>query len=390
MPWSEVLAVDLDTQRLILITGVAMAFALYARTRLVTGGTITPAYFLILLLEGRITAILVTFLVAGIALTLVRNLLLRRLALSKAWLSGTLITTGAIVNGLIGLVAETYTEPFFGIEQLILVLGLYITPGLIAYDWERQGFWKTNGAIGVVVLATLVLTTPVLWLAKQLLPGASAVVIEGAGRIPDNLWWLASILAITSTLLLRAGLGWRSAGFIGGVFIFEALTPVTALLAVAFAIVTYAIVRMITRVSLLTPRQRFEVSLIVGALASWFGLYWFTRFGFEPAIIANGYALEPLLIVGLMASDMGRKGSSIPTTIAGTFVSASIIGIGITLAMTGVVGVGVATLTALMTLAIALAIGIRSLRAEVTAAEAVGRSVRVNFESETGDHKSSG
>lgn len=378
--WSDVLAIDIDTERFIAITGIVMVFALYARTRLVSGGTITPAYFLILILNGRISAVFVTLIVAGVTLILVRYFLLRRYALSKVWLSGSLIIVGSVLNGLVGLAANRVGDPFFGIEQLILVIGLFVTPGLIAYDWERQGFWKTNLAIGIVSVATLVLTTPVLFFAKQLLPGTSAVVIEGVGRIPDNLWWLASILAITSTLLLRFGLNWRSAGFIGGVFVFEALIPSTFLLAVVFSLATLGIVSFIARVSLLTPRQRFQLSLVVGALASWFGLFWFTRLGFEPAIIANGFALEPLLIVGLMASDMGRSSSSVPTTVLGTLASALIVGGGILLAETGTIGVGVATAAALASVAGALSIGIRRLRADSANAVLVGRETRVAFE----------
>lgn len=163
----QLFVVDIDTERFVAITGIALAFALYTRTRLVTGGTITPAYFTILLLNGRITAMVVTVLVAVLALVLVRWLLLARYALSRAWLSGALILVGATLNAIVDLLTRQFTEPFFGVQQLILVLGLYVTPGLIAYDWERQGFWKTNVAITVVGVSTIVLTTPVLWFAKN-------------------------------------------------------------------------------------------------------------------------------------------------------------------------------------------------------------------------------
>lgn len=380
MNWTQLLAVDIDTERFIAITGIAMAFALYVRTRLVTGGTITPAYFLILLLGERFSAIVITILVAITTLILVRTFILSRFALSKAWLSGSLIVTGALVNTVVDLFARRYTEPFFGVEQLVLVLGLYVTPGLLAYDWERQGFWKTNGAVGIVMAVSLVLTTPVLWFAKQLLPGSSAVVIEGVGRIPESLWWLASLFAIVSTLLLRFGPGWRSAGFIGGLFVFEALTPITFLLAVLFAVATMAIVRILGRITLLTPRQRFQASLIIGALASWFGLYWFTRFGYEAAIIANGFALEPLLIVGLMASDMMRAGSSVPSTILGTAASAALVGGGVALAASGPIGMAIAIGVSAAAIAGALVIAIRQLREQSVVAVGLGQQVRIDYE----------
>lgn len=380
MTLDQLLAVDIDTERFVAITGIALAFALYTRTRLVTGGTITPAYFVILALNGRVTAMLVTLLVAVLALALVRVFVLSRFALSRAWLSGSLILTGALLNALVDGLARQFNEPFFGVQQLILVLGLYVTPGLIAYDWERQGIWKTNAAIGVVAASTIVLTTPVLWFAKQLLPGTSAVVIQGVGRIPDELWWLASVLAIASTLLLRFGPGWRSAGFIGGLFVFEALTPITFGLAIAFAVATMLMVGGLARITVLTPRQRFQVSLIVGSLASWFGLYWFTRAGYEPAIIANGFALEPLLIVGLMASDMARAESSIPRTILGTAASAALVGAGVLLAQTGVVGTVIAVIVAGAAITASLVVAVRQLRVQAREATLLGRQVRADYE----------
>ena len=376
----QLFIVDIDTERFVAITGIALAFALYTRTRLVTGGTITPAYFIILLLNGRITAMVVTVGVAVLALVLVRWALLARYALSRAWLSGVLILVGATLNAIVDLLTRQFTEPFFGVQQLILVLGLYVTPGLIAYDWERQGFWKTNVAITVVGVSTIVLTTPVLWFAKQLLPGSSAVVIEGVGRIPEDLWWLASVLAIVSTLLLRFGPGLRSAGFIGGMFVFDALTPVTFGLAVAFAIATMLVVGAIARIAVMTPRQRFQASLILGALGSWFGLYWFTRLGYEPAIIANGFALEPLLVVGLMASDMARADSSVLKTVVGTAASAALVGGGVLLAQTGALGLAMAGLVAAAAIAISLVIGIRQLGQQARAAAELGREVRRDYE----------
>ena len=380
MSIDQLFAVDVDTERFVAITGIALAFALYTRTRLVTGGTITPAYFVILALNGRFTAIIVTIAVALVALVLVRFFLLQRVALSRAWLSGSLILTGALVNAVVDFLARGATGPFFGVQQLILVLGLYVTPGLIAYDWERQGFWKTNSAILVVAISTLALTTPVLWLAKRLVPGTSAVVIEGVGRIPEELWWLASVLAVVSTLLLRFGFGWRSAGFVGGLFVFEALTPITFTLAVLFATATMLVVQGLSRITVLTPRQRFEVSLVLGALASWFGLYWFTRIGYEPAIIANGFALEPLLIVGLMASDMAKSDSSVPRTIVGTVASAGLVGGGVLLAATGALGLIAAGVLAAVAIGASLIVGVRQMRRQASEASTLGEQVRQDYE----------
>jgi hypothetical protein len=67
----------------------------------------------------------------------------------------------------------------------------------------------------------------------------------------------------------------------------------------------------------LTPRQRFHVEFLFGALSAWFGLYWGARLGWLPAQEANRYALEPLLVVGLLATDMGRSRSGAIRSVIG-------------------------------------------------------------------------
>jgi hypothetical protein len=172
-------------------------------------------------------------------------------------------------------------------------------------------------AIAIVTAVSLILTLPVIALLVQLAQGGSALAILGEGRVPPGLWWLGTVVAVLVTVMFRLGPTWRAGGFLAGLFAYEALTPTSLALAVGFALLTYGVVRLLATQVLLTGRQRFEMSLLLGGLFSWFGLYWFTQFGYEPAIIANGYPLEPLLIVGLLASDFGRKETRIIPTILG-------------------------------------------------------------------------
>lgn len=324
----QFLTVDIDTIRLVLITGLAVAFVFYARFRLITGGTLTPIYVLLLVLEYRWLALIVTIVVAFTTWVIVRRLIVRIVPLTKAWIAGSMIFVGAALNSLLYVVSESVMgSGVWGLTQPVLIVGLYVTPGLIAYDWERQGVVRTMGAALAVAGITFLLSIPVLWLATNLVQGTSQVVIEGVGRIPESLWWFATLVTVVATLVLRLSWGLRAGGFLGALFIFNALTPVTAFLALAFATATWLIVRLISALSLLTPRQRFQMSLLIGSGLSWFGLYWFTAFNYEPAIIANGYALEPLLAVGLLASDFGRRESSVVRTIAGTFIVVGVVAV---------------------------------------------------------------
>lgn len=100
-----------------------------------------------------------------------------------------------------------------------------------------------------------------------------------------------------------------------------------------------------------------------------------------PAIIANGFALEPLLIVGLMSSDMMRVGSSVPSTILGTAASASLVGGGVLLASLGPPGTAVAIAVALAATVTALVLAIRQLRTQASMAAAIGAAVRIDSES---------
>lgn len=311
-------ATDVDTLRAVLITSLAVSFVMYARVRLVTGGTLTPTWFVFLMLEQRWGAIVATIIVTALTVLIMRGLILPRWAASKAWQASLTVMIGVAVNGIAAILIPAFrtgNDP--AALDFLIAVGLYVTPGLIAYDILRQGTLKTTIAIGTVTAVSTVLTLPVIALLVRLAQGGSAIVILGEGRVPPGLWWLGTVVAVLVTVMFRLGPAWRAGGFLAGLFAYEALTPTSLALAVGFALLTYAAVRLLSSRVLLTGRQRFQMSLLFGGLFSWFGLYWFTQFGYEPAIIANGYPLEPLLIVGLLASDFGRKETRIVPTILG-------------------------------------------------------------------------
>lgn len=311
-------ATDVDTLRAVLITSLAVSFVVYARLRVVTGGTLTPTWFVFLLLEQRWGAILATIVVSALTVAIMRLAILPRWAASKSWQASLTVMIGVTLTGLSALAIPIFrigTDP--AALDFLIAVGLYVTPGLIAYDSLRQGAGKTTIAIALVTGISIVVTLPVIAALVRLAQGGSAIVILGEGRIPAGLWWLGTIIAVLVTVMFRLGPGWRAGGFLAGLFAYEALTVTTLVLAVLFALVTYVVVRLLGAQVLLTARQRFQMSLMLGALFSWFGLYWFTQFGYEPAIIANGYPIEPLLIVGLLASDFGRTETRVVPTILG-------------------------------------------------------------------------
>jgi hypothetical protein len=127
----------------------------------------------------------------------------------------------------------------------------------------------------------------------------------------------------------------RSAGFIGAVFLVEFLTPEAFITVAVAAMTANLIVRGVQRFLVLTPRQRFEVAMMVGAMSAWTGLYWGARLGWVPAEEANNYAVEPLVVVGLLASDLGRSRSSTTKVFVGLLVTVGFVWIVTWLASSG-------------------------------------------------------
>jgi len=192
----------------------------------------------------------------------------------------------------------------------VLTVGSYITPGLVAYDLAHQGYRPTAIGIGLGIAGTLAIVVPVLALANWWRPQTSTVYLPFDGNIPDGWFWLAALASTFMACALRASFAVRSAGFIGAVFLVEFLTLEAFLTVAVAATVANLIVRGVQRFVVLTPRQRFEVAMLIGAMSAWTGLYWGARLGWVPAEEANNYAVEPLVVVGLLASDMGRSHSS--------------------------------------------------------------------------------
>ena len=199
--------------------------------------------------------------------------------------------------------------------QFALLTGACVTPGLIAYDLAHQGPRPTLGGLAAVVGGTLLITVPVLVLANVLHPESSTQYVPGYGDIPPGKYWLATLASVFFCVALRLSFALRAGGFIGALFLTEMLSVAAFVTVIASALFTHAFVRIFARRVVLTPRQEFQVAMLVGMMVAWTSLYWATAWGWGPALGANAYALEPLLAVGLIASDMGRRNSSAARTV---------------------------------------------------------------------------
>lgn len=326
MSLAQLLTLDTDTIRFLLVMSVVVGAAVYARWFLAAGGTLTGGYLVLLVLLGEWELILAMLCVTWISYWVVKVVMTRHFALPKVWLFCGFVVISAVSMAVITMAFRslgTIDLPFG--TQFALISGSYITPGLIAYDLAHQGLRPTMIGMTAVFGGTLLVAIPVLMVANVLHPESSLRYVPGYGNIPPGLFWLATLASVFICVALRLSFAARAGGFIGPLFITEMLSWQAMVTITSAALVAYVITRHVNRVILLTPRQRFQVSLVMGMMCAWTGLYWGARVGWMPALAANSYALEPLLAVGLLAAEMGRRGSSVLRTLSATAVAVAFI-----------------------------------------------------------------
>ncbi len=377
MNLGDLFALDIDTMRFVLVASVVAGAALYARLGLTAAGTLTAAYVVLLVLAREWSTLAGVAVVSAVSFVLVRVVATRWFPFTKAWLFIGFVAVSSVVTALL-VVTFRLTGPVSlpGSVDVLVVVGSFVTPGLVAYDLATQGPRATAWGFAAVVSGTLVLTVPVLVLANLATPESSTVTVQATGRIPDGWFWLAAIASVAFSGAVRLSFGLHVAGFLGAVFLAEFLTPEAFVTVIASATVAHLATEVLRGRLVLTPRQRFHVEFLLGALVAWFGLYWGARVGWRPAQEANRYALEPLLAVGLLATDMGRvRGGAVRTVvglIAATGFVASVLwfaGRGDTASATTAAAILVVGSGLLATPAV------RTLRASWRNTEALGRSI---------------
>jgi hypothetical protein len=376
MTIADLLVLDVDTMRFVLISAIAVAAIAYGRFGTSTGGSLTAAYVTILAVGGDVTAIGALVLTAFLAHGAVR-LLLVRIALPPVWVFHVLVITSVAMTAVLQATFRGLGPLSLpGGATVLLAVGSFVTPGLLAYDFAQQGHRTTLRALASATFATLLIVIPVLVMTEVVFPTPSAIAIATDGNIPAGRFWLASLAAVTLSSAIRLSFDVRAAGLIGSVFLVEFLTLEALLTVLVAAAVANALVVRIRRRLVLSPRQRFHVSLLVGAMAAWTGLYWGARLGWRPAMEANAYGVEPLIVVGLLTSDLGRGARSASRSVLAFLLNASFVWIVLTLGALGRPGLQVAAgLLLVVVPAIVLLPGARRLRVAMSNALALGEEV---------------
>lgn len=312
---------DIEIIRLGFVVGIVIAAAIYFRFRLVSGGLLTASYVAILLAEGSWYNIL-GWLGLSIASYLILRLFTYLWALPKAWLMFVAIITSTVLHTVLVLLSGGKGQhlPFeVGGLQLVLDGGMYITPGLLAYDLRRQGVVRTIPVLAIVVAATL----GSMWLVGLFAQHDISYIAPHSAVFTDMSFPIVMLMCVLASEAMRLGLGWGSGGIIGSIFVVELFSWQTLLVIIVLVAITAVITNYCKRILTLTPRQWYQFTMVLGALIGWAGLSIGAFLGIEAAYIPNMYAVEPLLAIGLIASDVVRFGTR--KTISGKVIVLAIV-----------------------------------------------------------------
>lgn len=302
---------EIEFARATFIVGMVLAAFTYERWRILTGGTITGSYIAFLVAFGHWEDLILWVILSAIGVATIRAVT-KRYPLPRNWVFyvGTLIP--AVVHATLvefGTSFESDLTPF-------LIAGLYVTNGMTAYDVVRQGFIKTSVVLLAVVALTLAVILPlrislVGWVMPEQFPLFTPVEP------------ITIIVCILAASVMRLVLGWGTAGIIGVVFLFQILNLDSLLPILAFTISGTFVYRLARKFVTLTPRQEIQVIMVVGGIVGWFGLFWARYFGISGAAIPDSYALEPLIVIGLMVLEGVRMG--MPKALGGTAIVLAIV-----------------------------------------------------------------
>jgi hypothetical protein len=301
---------ELDLARMTLIVGLVIAAFIYHRTRLVSGGLMTPAYLALVISAGSWKDVL-GWAILTLASFIVFKIVTYLVALPKAWLLMISIAISTILHGIIVLSTggKGGHEPVtIGAFSLIISGGMYLTPGLTAFDLSRQGWLRTLGVVVVATGVTLGITLGIAAIGN--LSGPAIPLTNPTSNVFTN--YSLPVAMIVCVLLaegMRIGFGWGSGGIIGAIFFVELLDVSSFIVIIVLVAITAIIAHYARRVLTMTPRQWFQFTMILGAVIAWMGLLIGSSLGIDAAKNVGAYALEPLLAVGLISTDVARFGT---------------------------------------------------------------------------------
>lgn len=315
---------ELDLMRMTLVVGVAIAGLIYQRTRIVSGGMMTGAYLALLISSGGWQDIVGWFIITIAAFGLIR-LATHLFALPKAWVLTISIVSSASIHAIAVLISggKGGQDVFYlGAFELVLAGGMYLTPGLTAYDLHRQGWIRTFGVLATITGITFMVTSVVAAIGSVAGP-ALPLTTPASGVYTDLSFPIVMLVCILTAEAMRLSFGWGSAGIIGGVFFVELLSLPSFIALLALTAVTVVLTHILQRFFVLTPRQWFQFTFLFGAMVAWLGLSIGSALGIPEFAYPATYALEPLLAVGLISTDVSRYGT-VKTLAGSTIVIAAV------------------------------------------------------------------
>lgn len=290
--------IDVEVARAGLVIGLVFSAFVYHFFRVAAGGTVTGAYLALLLFTQQWIDVAGWLVLSLVGVGAIR-LAAKTWPLPRSWL----FAIGVVVPaGLHTLLIEIGNLPLLEGFSAFLAAGLYITNGLTAYDAQRQGIPRTLLATILVAGLTLATLIPISWGMSYVRGGE---VLESQASLTNPLLVFAAILiALTVRVAFRLG----TAGIIGGLFVIELANLASVLVILGFTVVGYLLYSSVATFLGLTPKQRLYSLLIVGSIASWFGLFWAQWLGIPGAEVAHSFGVEPLLVIGLLVAETARHG----------------------------------------------------------------------------------
>lgn len=302
---------ELDLMRMTFVVGIVLAALIYQRTRLVSGGLMTGAYLALLISSGGIGDVIGWAVISVISLLIIKAVTYL-VALPKAWLLMLAIVSSAVLHGVFVLLSGGkggHDPVYLGAWEVVIAGGMYLTPGLTAYDLARQGWLRTGGVLVVVTGVSLLVTYSVAAIGN--LAGPQMPLTNPVSVVYTDISYpIVMMVCIATAEAVRLAFGWGSGGIIGAVFFIELFSWESFIVIIALVAITVIIKHWLERYFTMTPRQWFQFTMVLGALIAWVGLTAGNAMGIEAAAHVNAYALEPLLAVGLISSDVARFGTA--------------------------------------------------------------------------------
>ena len=352
--------IELDILRMTLLVGVSIAIILNYKSKLATGGLLTGAYLSLILLSGNVANIFGWLALTALSVVAIR-ISTRFFAIPKSWVLSISICTSAIVHGVLVLISVSQTNApialLTGLE-VALAAGMYLTPGLTAYDLVRQGWLKTLATTFSVAVLTTAVAHVTIWFintySTETFSFSNIDYVHPKSDIYTD--WSFPIVMVICILIaetLRVNFHWGTGGIIGAVFFVEILTWSSLVTMIILTAVTVILAKIAQKMLILTPKGWFQFTLLLGMAVAWAGLCLGNFLGIDAAIGPNTYALEPLLAVGLISADVNRFG--LVKTVAGKIFTLTAISlVGVMLLQADLVAIGAIGTIILLTISIAL------------------------------------